>query len=491
MLVLEVKGGGIGYDGVKDLWTSTNAEKEIRKIKNPATQATINKHELLKKLQQLPGWGKRFINARIGVVFPQSHVPGDLAPNLPRYVVAGVKDMPKLGAWIEQRLIGDSESTDSRVVPLGTDGLSILDAFFAGSFQLEQPLAATLLQVDTELRILTERQALLLDMLQHHKRLAIPGAAGTGKTSLAVEKARRLARTGLRTLLLCYNRPLAVHLRAQVGEQMNLEVASFHAFVAKLARRLDIPTPDGERDVRRPDRAWADLLCSVLDRLPEERYDAIVVDEGQDLDEGWLGSVEALLRDADEGVLYVFYDDNQKVHGRAASLGEGIRKCDVHLNRILRNSKPIAESFRTLLPNEIAIDGPDGPPVEFRTTGDSVGQGLVDVVSELIEQRHVAPDQIAILFADAATRDRFTTGNALGRWEVTNAELLPQGQIICESVRRFKGLERSVVILVEPSAYCDEAEMLYVGMSRARSLLVLLDTESGVGRLRAALEASD
>jgi len=54
----------------------------------------------------------------------------------------------------------------------------------------------------------------LLDNLAAHNRAAIEGAAGTGKTVLAMEKARRLATTGRRVLLLCFNSPLAQDLAA-------------------------------------------------------------------------------------------------------------------------------------------------------------------------------------------------------------------------------------------------------------------------------------
>lgn len=488
MLVLEVKGGGIRYDSKRSQWTTTNGDGDTVRIKDPAVQATTSKHELLKKLRREPGWGSRFINARIGVLFPDCHVPGDLAPNLPRYAVAGVTEMQCLAGWVEQRLVGPEGTPPVSCQALGDDGLTVLDEFFARSFTLERPMAATLLQADTELRILTERQALILQLLEHHRRLAIPGAAGTGKTALAVEKALRLAHAGERTLLLCYNRPLACHLRDQVGAKENLVIASFHAFVAKLGRRAKLDIPQGDTELPRSDGAWGHLLIEALLRLPDERFDAVIVDEGQDLDEGWLPSVEALLRTPNESVLYVFYDDNQKVHRRAASIEASVRRGDVQLNRILRNTRPIAESFRALLPQSIAIDGPDGPPVEFRSIVGSPQSALHDTLADLIRTRRIAADQIAVLFPDRSIREEYVTGGKLGGWPTTDAERMPQGEVISDSVRRFKGLERSVVVIFRPSAYCTEVEVLYVGMSRARTLLVVLDTEEGLRRVAEALQ---
>src|SRR3546814_20847545 len=56
----------------------------------------------------------------------------------------------------------------------------------------------------------------------------IGGGAGTGKTLIAREKAVRPAGEGLRTLLMCYNRGLADHLREQSKGIDNLAVARFH-----------------------------------------------------------------------------------------------------------------------------------------------------------------------------------------------------------------------------------------------------------------------
>ena len=49
--------------------------------------------------------------------------------------------------------------------------------------------------------------------LRRNRRAAISGCVGSGKTLLAVEKARRLGREGFRTLLVCLSEPPAAHLR--------------------------------------------------------------------------------------------------------------------------------------------------------------------------------------------------------------------------------------------------------------------------------------
>lgn len=82
-----------------------------------------------------------------------------------------------------------------------------------------------------------------------------------------------------------------------------------------------------------------DALDRAIDHLPGERFDAIVVDEGQDFDDRWLASLDALLVEPGEGVLWVFHDPAQALYrdDRVASLG--LDEFPMHEN--FRNPGPI------------------------------------------------------------------------------------------------------------------------------------------------------
>ena len=148
----------------------------------------------------------------------------------------------------------------------------------------------------------------ILDSLAAHDRAAIAGPAGTGKTVLAMEKARRMATTGQRVLLLCFNRPLALDLAARAD---GFEVETFHDFCRRLSSRVGLrfgPKTNRDKDTR----FWAEeapmLLLEALQQLPAEvRYDAIVVDEGQDFLPDWWPCLDEALRRNREGTLYAFY----------------------------------------------------------------------------------------------------------------------------------------------------------------------------------------
>ena len=95
---------------------------------------------------------------------------------------------------------------------------------------------------------LTEEQTRLLDATELVQSARVEGPAGSGKTVLALEKARRLAATGKRTARICYNRPLADALASQVAddsdsdvEESRLQVSTYHALCHRAAELLGRP----------------------------------------------------------------------------------------------------------------------------------------------------------------------------------------------------------------------------------------------------------
>ncbi len=189
---------------------------------------------------------------------------------------------------------------------------------------------------------LTAEQFRVIDHLRHWKKARVMGCAGSGKTLVACEKASRLAAAGLRTLVLCHNPLLAGYLRTLL-RSTNITVFSFTALVEHL---LEGETADAS------DQAWNiydepldDQLTHAFDKAVQSpvRFDAVVVDEGQDFRSEWWILVEALLRDPSEGVLYVFHDDAQ-----ALLYGRGdypIATAPIEISRNCRNSPAVLKAM--------------------------------------------------------------------------------------------------------------------------------------------------
>jgi superfamily I DNA/RNA helicase len=330
--------------------------------------------------------------------------------------------------------------------------------------------------------------------------------AGSVKTLLAAQKARRLAAQGFDVLLTCFNRPLAEFLAATVGRLERVEVSTFHRLSEQLGQEAGLIGPEPAHDA-----AYFDALPDVLDRalkaLPAHRYDAIVVDEGQDLDQEWWLPLLDLLRDRERGIVYVFGDANQDLyHARQPdelgvvmpesppvfSLTENRRSTKAIHDFALRFSQTDADA-----PPPVAL-GPEGRPVEIFTYTDGSAEGcrrvLGTALRRIIDAGRVPASDVVVLTPRSQRSSWLmrSDGSSVEAWPYRlMPEYGPEGSVLppptkgnevrVATIHRYKGLESPVIVLTEIDGRIPEEELvslLYVGATRARSHLVLVASES-------------
>ena len=200
-----------------------------------------------------------------------------------------------------------------------------LVSFLRGDF--ERVVKPCELQCEAEEQIvrLTEEQYLCLDQLQDNPRCLFDGGAGTGKTLLACEFARREALRGKRVLLLCFNKLLGRWLDSQKEKSLPLsvDVDYFHHFLecyiaaSSLSDEFDI-----ERRIEDKNHLYCELYPLYgLDALSQdlvEPYDTLIIDEGQDLIRSeFLDVFDALLKGGLAGGKWAFFCDfrHQTIYG--------------------------------------------------------------------------------------------------------------------------------------------------------------------------------
>ncbi|MDQ0029675.1 nuclease-related domain-containing DEAD/DEAH box helicase [Arthrobacter bambusae] len=325
---------------------------------------------------------------------------------------------------------------------------------------------------------LTERQSVLLQATRSLPRIRFTGGAGSGKTWLAVEKARLLSKQGKRVGLFCYNKGLGQYLQDRVSTWRQAKpvfTGEFHEYV----RGLGVPDGTGQAYF---DEEMPRLLKELASGLePHERLDAVVVDEAQDFAPLWWEALLACTNDPDGGDVFAFMDDRQDVYrrwgGATAELAYGptARFVPIHIDENLRNTRKIAETFRPFAGEHFTPRGSTGLPVRFvNCQTDQALDVAGDCVDTLIAEGW-ANNQIALL----TTKERhpvhldfYERGATEEYWREFHAgEAEFYGHVL-----GFKGLERSVVVLCVNGFKDMEraAEQLYVGLSRARSLLVVV-----------------
>ena len=201
ILSIEVKGGGVSR-GANDQWQSRGAHDIVYNIKDPVEQARKSKYRLLELMKESREWRPRFLTMRHAVILPDSARPSrSLGADAPLALFAFGNDLDRLGEWVRQRF----EEGDRAGEGPGPDGMLALQGILAARFELRPHLAVTLSEDQHRIDTLTQEQSWILDSLEDNAQMAIPGAAGTGKTILALEKALRCTADGQRTLFVCFN----------------------------------------------------------------------------------------------------------------------------------------------------------------------------------------------------------------------------------------------------------------------------------------------
>lgn len=492
ILVLEVKGGQIRYDANLQQWYSRDCQDIEHEIKDPIFQARNNKWALLSKLKEMPSWDNRFVTIGHLIVFPDVIANStSLRPDLPHQLLVDSNDLKNIEAKIEEGFdwfFGE----DKKQGALGNDRLRVLSSILGHSFSLPTPLGIDLEGQDQKIVELTEQQMCFLQFIQHHRRALIEGCAGSGKTMLALEKARQLSEQGFETLLVCFNRPLAEHLREKAPQEV--DIYHFHGLCIDLAKKAGL----GYQPYTDKEEFYNKILPESLRKAIEilgTQYDAIIVDEGQDFHKEWLETLMFALHNSEQGIFYVFYDNNQNIYRRAQDLQALLKVSPFVLNRNCRNTRAIHNVVKEFHnnPNDLVCIGPDGqsPELYFFSNPSQQEDIVRRVLDELVNTGKIEPKYITLLTTRAPEHTVFGPGRKLGKFifrEWGDKDFC-SSDIYVSSVHRFKGLENRVIILtgLEDNDATWLNEILYVACSRARTHLIIVAHERSKDLLAKAL----
>ena len=471
IVCVEVKGGEVTHNG--QVWLQRLHSGQIKTI-DPVRQVRQGRYALRDFIEKDPRWTQGRVRWNHVVVLPNSQFAPDFAlADCPRWMVIDRDDFPNVVA-----LIRDIAHQQEEELPLLTaKGIDELRTALGGRGLPQRDVVARALENEDAADILTDRQAVILDAIQLLTRVEIRGGAGSGKTFMAIEQARRLANRGQRVALLCYSHGLASYLKRITStwsrRQQPGYVGEFHAL--GIAWGAAEGPAESERNAAAAQFFEHDLPAQMLELangLPDgHRFDSVVIDEAQDFADSWWEPLLAAMRDPETGGIYVFSDEGQRVFDRKGT--PPIPLVPLILEQNIRNTRQIARAFEPLVDHPMRLLGADGPDVRFvPCTRDNAFDVGDDQIEALLHEGW-RPEDVALLTTGSRHPEqiaRQTEGNAAYWDSFWDAEQVFYGHVL-----GFKGLERRAVVLIvnDKSVFERSPERLYVGLSRARDQLVV------------------
>ena len=471
IVCVEVKGGEVTHNG--QVWLQRLHSGQIKTI-DPVRQVRQGRYALRDFIEKDPRWTQGRVRWNHVVVLPNSQFAPDFAlADCPRWMVIDRDDFPNVVA-----LIRDIAHQQEEELPLLTaKGIDELRTALGGRGLPQRDVVARALENEDAADILTDRQAVILDAIQLLTRVEIRGGAGSGKTFMAIEQARRLANRGQRVALLCYSHGLASYLKRITStwsrRQQPGYVGEFHAL--GIAWGAAEGPAESERNAAAAQFFEHDLPAQMLELangLPDgHRFDSVVIDEAQDFADSWWEPLLAAMRDPETGGIYVFSDEGQRVFDRKGT--PPIPLVPLILEQNIRNTRQIGRAFEPLVDHPMRLLGADGPDVRFvPCTRDNAFDVGDDQIEALLNDGW-RPEDVALLTTGSRHPEqiaRQTEGNAAYWDSFWDAEQVFYGHVL-----GFKGLERRAVVLIvnDKSVFERSPERLYVGLSRARDQLVV------------------
>ncbi len=496
ILALEVKAGNnIHY--IDRTWYYSNGEL-IHDGKGPYEQVRTAKYTILNKIKKHHSEKIRSLYKKIrffhAVFFPDmikrqfSNLCG-LAEEADPEITLFAEDIANPGKRIEE--IFTYILPHERSNPIQRLNNNEFDFLLKGvlcpEFHLiESPIAKTLLLEESMNQLLREQYKILDFLDDDQKTAVINGAAGTGKTMLAVEKARRHSLAGEKVLFLCYNRLLCkqladTHSGKDKNQYKNIEFMT----ISKLTKKK---TGDHENY-----SGLIDWLFNCIDYPEQFEYKHIIVDEGQDFglvdkEAGMDSSKEysSIINLLQEvalnagGTFYLFYDKNQMIQGgvgQTYSLPDCIEDsdCRLTLHTNCRNTREIAQTSYTPLKNNKTRPFKPGPTLIVGGTPVfpvmHISKNLVKSLNHILDSlEHDKLEDIVIITPEKID---YSGISDLLSSSVDDYWYYPyRGKNYrVTTCKRFKGLEADSIIMIDlnKKSFMDEKGLeFYVGTSRAK-----------------------
>jgi hypothetical protein len=476
MVIVEVKGSREIWIDEDGRWYRSDSDCGKTLVNPPPpAQAGSNMHQLARIVEQKGGW-PRFPGRYSWLVAYPNGVANQVPTLFDASTLVTSRQMNGLVRSIRKSL--DERGHEGRAVlftPAVVD--KVAEILIGRPFSITPAGSGAVVADDfKEIEKLTRQQFAALRGIFELPRVAVTGPAGSGKTLLAIWRLQALLDAGKQALYVCFNKDLAEILR-----QRHPDLAGAIASVDKLFSRM-CPglRPHGDTSRYFRELLPAEALNAAAAYGQEAKYDAIIVDEGQDFSEFQLYALDELLRNGESAWL-IFTDQRQDLFQMRSGDAFGAEVV-FKLYHNCRNTQQVNGATNSYLGAQ-GIDSMPGMPLGEPPTvvHCATRQGVAMKAWELAKQW--SNERGVVILSPYTLANSSMAGSRKGHQLELSEDLADMGRpgkVYFSTIRSFKGIESAAIILVDaevPSAAHDSAfraEDLYVACTRPTSRMAIL-----------------
>ena len=483
IIVFEVKDGLISYSRERG-WIQTNRKTGATSSIDPMAQAEKSKYYFRDQIFKPAFDGMipfTFCSAVWFTSGDRNLVTGNLPLNYKEETTLWANDLASV-EQVQNAINRVFKYHDAYCANPSQELTSKTLDLLAPEFGLVKSIHSRAIANETLFHLMTRVQNRLLEYLDEQQTAAIHGAAGTGMSIMAIEKAKRMETDGP-VLLLCFNRFLMEHIREELSDNHpNISVFTIDGFYTKLSGGL--PHFDSADDRN-------DAILEVLMDWKSLRwnYKHIIVDEGQDFFADHLQLLGEIAEEKD-GCFYVFYDKNQFIQGQEYPEWLDHAECRLVLSHNCRNTHEIAlTSTRPIaLPEKRIRMNPfmeraeqPKPKLFFVSDNEALQEYVLKLIRKYSDAKYKKSD-IVLLSMKAEGCSALEREHMIPELAAICSDRRQSNKVLFTTVRKFKGLEADVVICidVDEDTFTNEINrsLFYVGTSRAKTWLDIVTTTS-------------
>lgn len=470
MLVLEVKGGNVEYKDGVFVQTNTLTKKESilseKKRNDPLTQAIDGKYHYRDLISEILKDEMFSFNIDACVCFPSCKVKNTMDSFPLKYkeikdAILDYNSIQNSSFELEIKKVYDFYNAYKNT-SVNDEQYKRIKRSIAQDFRLIAVPALRKGELDDAFIRLTNEQVGLLDYISEQEVATIQGVAGTGKTIIAIEAAKRFASEGNKVLFLCFN-SLLFHYLKNTYPIESVDYFNIHTFLTK-------HITGNFSDIRDRVEGLYKIDHNDFD------YDAIIIDEAQDFDNYEILYFKDYIKEKD-GRLLIFFDKNQLLTTDVVPEWIVNSECKLLLTKNCRNTREIAITSHNVIGAELKqrIKMVSGDETELLFVSNDYEDQIYKLIDFYIKKGY-DPSDITILSINSEYKSLLNGIDNIHNLKLSR--IRNKKDVFVTTASRFKGLESRVIVVIDIDHKCfdDEAtkRLFYVACSRATQQLALI-----------------